>query len=348
MRRFLVIMITVMMSVGVISGCFWDDKDTTESAQSMEQIYRQEGVPVKTITVQAQQSSKSLKYSATLSGQSEAIGFSKMADVVQEVRCNIGDYVKKDQIVVTFPQDNQSVQYFQAKAAFDLATTTKERMAKLFEKGLISRQELDNVNANYEVTKANLNAVSSVIWIKAPLSGYITQINVKPSDTVAVGTPLFTVSNLNKIEAKLWVSSNEIDYIEPGQKAVVEWNGSQIEGRITQVSKVMNLGYKAFEVRALFNNAKNLLTSGVTADITIESNIRNNVIEIDRKCISVSGDQNYVFVVEDGRAVHRDITLGRSEDLTVEIVDGLQDGDILIAERNAALEDGIKVKLISE
>lgn len=314
--------------------------------KSMEQIYQESGVPVKVKEVVAGQFTKQLKYSAILKARSEAVCYSRVSDVVQEVLFKVGDYVRKDQTVITFPKNNQKVQYYQLKASYDLAEQTYHRLSKLYEQGVISKQELDNARTSYEVAKANLRITDDSLRVKAPLSGYITQLNVKPTDNVSSEQPLFTVSNLDQIEAQLWASSQEIDQIKPGQKVTLNWDGTQFEGFVSQVGQIMDGSKKAFEVRALFKNKNNILTSGITADLAIETYRNDQAITVHRKDVVSENGKQYVYVVDNGVAVKREIQTGVAEGTVIEVKSGLKLGDLLITEGNKMVADHTKVKIV--
>ena len=84
-----------------------------EQAKSMEQIYKEEGVPVKIAEIKPQHFEKMLTYHAVLTGIEESTVSAQITDRVERVLVNIGDYVKKDQVLITFPMDNPSAQYQQ-------------------------------------------------------------------------------------------------------------------------------------------------------------------------------------------------------------------------------------------
>ena len=99
-----------------------------------------------------------------------------------------------------------SVQYSQAKAAYELAKKTYERMKDIYQSGGISKQQLDQVHTNYEVSKANWNAVQQLINVRAPITGYVTAINVHETDNVQQRTILAIISKTEKLKSRIWVT----------------------------------------------------------------------------------------------------------------------------------------------
>ena len=339
-------LVALILSLVSLSGCLFGQKKET-SFKSMEQIYQEKGVPVKIEEVQVDNFVTVLKYSATLRARSEAVRYSRIADVVQDVRFKVGDYVRENEIVVTFPENNQTTQYYQVKASYQLAEATYRRMERLYQEGVISKQELDSARTNFEVAKANLNTTDDAIRVKAPLSGYITQLNVKPTDNVNQGAPLFTVSNLDQIEAQIWASSKEISQIKLGQPVTLEWNGRTYQGVVSQVSQIMDSNRKAFEVKALFKNPSKELTSGITADLTIETNRKDRAVVIERKNIINEAGKSFVYVVEQGKAVKREVKIAEGQGVRVEVLSGLKPGDVLITEGQTMVTDDVKVNIVN-
>jgi membrane fusion protein (multidrug efflux system) len=340
-------MIISLMIISMItfSGC--RDKKKNTVLQSMEQIHKATGVPVKTEIVKTSKFSTVLKYSAIVQAHSEAIKYSRVSDVVQQVYYKVGDYVHEDQTVLTFPKNNQTTQYYQLKAVCALAEQTYRRMANLYKEGIISKQELDNAQTNFEVAKANLNTTEDSLKVKAPLSGYITQLNVKPTDNVNEDEPLFTVSNLDLVEARLWASSQEAEQIKCGQKVILSWNGRRFEGSISQIGRIMDLNTKAFEVKALFKNKDKILTSGITAEVAIETYANANAVVIHRKDLVNEGDHRFVYIVDNGVAVKKEVKLGAEQGVLLEVKSGLTPGDQLIIEGNKMVEDQAKVRVVN-
>ncbi len=333
----LVCLIFVMISCG---------KETTTS-KNMEQIYQEEGVPVKTVIVKPALFETELSYYAVLSGIEESYATAMVDDRVEKILVAVGDYVKKDQVLMTFPTDNPSAQYYQAQIALDNAKIAYRRIENLFKTGGISQQELDNSKASYDVAEANWNAVRQSVKVKAPISGYVTKVNVRESDNVNRDDQLFTISKTDKLKAKVWVAESEIKNIKKGLPAYAAWNDSIITGKVVQVDMAMNQEVQAFGAVLEFINPDNCLSCGITADVKIKTYSNPEVIVTERKNILNDQDGAYIFVVNNGIAKKIPIKIGKEEGIDVEIIDGLKPGDELVVEGQLLLKHDIKVKTIN-
>lgn len=317
-----------------------------ETAKNMEQIQKENGVPVRVTEIILQPFTQMLTYNAPLSGIEESTAKSMVSDVIQSVTAKVGDYVKKDQIIITFPQDTPAAQYEQANSAYLNAKQTYERMQRLFTQGAISQQDMDNVTTGYNVSKANLNASAQMIHVKAPISGYITAMKVNPSDHVFPAAELFTVSNTSKYKAVIWVPDTDIQQIKKGMKATAVWGEQTLTGRISTISLALDQDKKAFKAEIVFDTHPKQIISGVTLEIKLEVANVPAAIVVERKSIIESDAKKYVWVERDNKAVKVEITTRRDNGIQYEVISGLAAGDKVITEGISLLTDNALVQVI--
>ncbi len=334
--------ITVLLSgILLLSGC----SKKQEKSSSMEQIYAQEGVPVKTVTVTPRLFTKQLLYNAPLSGVQESSVYASFGGEIEKIYVKVGDYVKKDDILMSFPTDNPSANYYQAKVAFENAEKAYHRMENLYASGGISKQERDNIKTQYEVAKANWNTVQQTVYVKAPISGYVTKINVHETDNVKREGELATISRTERLKCKIWASDEEILLLKKGQNASAVWNDRKIEGKVVQVNLSMNRMKQAFGVTLEFDNKEQAIPAGVTAKIAVNVYENPEAFIVKRKDVMTDGSSFFLYVAENGKARKRQVVPGHSNGLDMEIVSGLKGGELLITEGQMLLKDGIKIRI---
>lgn len=328
----------------VLNSCGEGQK---EEAKSMEQLRKENGVPVKITKIDTTVFEKSLTYYATLKGSKEQTKAAMMGGRIKAVKASVGSYVKDGQVIVEMPTDEPGTQYQQAKLAFENSKKTYERMKALLEAGETSQQNYDNVKTQYEVAKENFESVYKMLFIEAPFDGIITQTYVNQGDNVAAKDPLFTISQLNEMRARIWCSEEEISYIKKGEPAYLKSNGKDIKGYVSEVSLAMVPQRQAFYAEVTFKNQDKLLKSGITSEIYVKIYENPNAIILPDNVILKEGNKRFVFLNDNGKAVKRYIETGKRNGMDVEITDGLNPGDIVITEGLNLLEDGVKVNVIN-
>jgi len=338
----LLMLVKSIIVLAILTACSGE----AEEAKSMEQIYKEEGVPVKIKEIKPQLFEKKHTYHAILTGIEETTVSAKLTDRVERVLVNIGDYVKKDQVLITFPTDNPSAQYQQAKVAFENAKASFDRIKNLYGTGGLSQQNYDNAKTQYEVARANYENVSRIVKVMAPMDGYVTKINVVESENVKHDDDLVTVSRTDKLKAKVWVSEKEIYEVKVGLPAIARWNGSLMQGKVVQVDMAINQNHQAFGAVLEFVNNGEGCHCGVTAQIDIITTQNPQAIVVNIKDILKGVDGDYVYVNIDGRAKRRAVVEEARQNLDVQLKDGLQAGDQLIVEGQLLLDEGSRIKII--
>ena len=326
------------------SGCAQDEL----KGKSMVRVYRDKGVPVRTMRVDAQSFATQYTYFATLTGVKESNAGAPIGGTIHRIHYQVGDVVPKDAVVVSFPTDSPATQYNQARVGFNLAKTTLERMENLYAAGGIALQELDTVRTRFDVARANWDAAKQSVHVRAPISGTITQISVRESDSVEKKTLLFTVARTDRLKAEVWVNERDISHIRLSDRAIAEWNQIVLEGKVTRINRTVNPMRQAFGVVVEFENPEKTVFSGVNASITITGSDPGGVIVLERENIRFEDNGAFVFVVQNGLASRREVRTGRKNGMKVEILQGLEPGEIIVTEGLMLVEDNCRLNLIGK
>ena len=325
-----------------------------ESAASMEQLHAENGQPVSVRKLETEDFSVFLKYPALIQASSESTAYAGLNDVVRTISARVGEAVRQGDIIVSFSADNQVLQ--QATLSHENARNAYNRTNALFRSNDISRQDLDTVRMQYDISAANLKAANDMVYVKAPISGTLTQINVRVTENVRPGTPLFTVSNSNAFEARLYVGVDEIEKIKVGARAFIDLSrgrqeGQTIEGRITQVSLIMDSQRQSFPVTVFFVGGNRRLVSGMNVDISVETYRNEKAIILVRRELVQTETGPAVFVVGENtesmpKARRVAVQTGEEKGLRLEITGGLSEGDIIVSEGVNQINEETRLNIV--
>ena len=343
------------LSVFLLFSCGNKGKGTTDAAASMEQLHAENGQPVSVRELETEDFSVYLKYPALINASSESTASATLNDVVRSISVKVGDTVRQGDVIVFFSPDNQILQ--QATLAHGNARTAFERMSLLFRSSDISRQDFDTIRMQYEISQTNLKAANDMVYVKAPISGTVTQINVRVTENVRPGTPLFTISNSNAFEARLYVGAEEIERIQVGARAFIDLargkapavtplESQTIEGRITQVSLIMDSQKQAFPVTVFFNGGDRRLVSGMNVDIAVEVYRSEKAIVLSRQELIQTETGLVAFVVENNILRQIAVQTGEEKGMHVEITGGLNEGDYIVSEGVQQINSQSKINIV--
>lgn len=163
------------------------------------------------------------------------------------------------------------------------------------------------------------------------------------------GMPAFKISDKELMEVSFYVPEDVRDYVREGDRVTVEAGSGEVKGRISSISTAVDQQRGLFKIDAQITSSgdKNLSTN-TSVSLTLVTNSVKDKILIPFDSVYYDDDQAYVFVVENDRAVRRDVTAGPYNNDTIAILDGLIEGDEVIITWGAGLKDGAIVQVIEQ
>ncbi len=317
-----------------------------QAGKSMEQLHKEQGIPVRVKTVAAENFSKDLSYNATLGGSSESYGLSMLAEVVAGVHAKVGDRVSAGQVIVTFPKTTPSAQFEQASTGYNAARQAYERVKNLQAAGAVSQQDLDNAETQFKLAQANLEASRQLITVTSPISGVLTSLAVNPGEMSHPGQILFAVSGTGGYKAKFTVPDKVARSIKIGTSATATIGDMELTGRVSKISLALDPYTQAVPVEVSLPAAGQRISYGATAEIRLHTQSQADAIVVNREHIVTENGQKYVWVDENGKAAKRPIETGMDNQLQFEVVSGLHPGDQLITEGINLLSENARIRVV--
>lgn len=200
-------------------------------------------------------------------------------------------------------------------------------------------------------TENLINPSSSKVY--APIGGRVLRILEKDEKVVLAGTPIIELGNQNTIEIVVDVLSTEAAQIRSGAAVIVskDGNAEPIKARVRIVepqafTKVSALGVEEQRV--------NIVADFLTKDVNFGDNFRidvriviwqgENTLKIPSSALFRNGEKWNVFVVEYGKAKRREVKIGHQNSAEAEVLEGLNEGEIVILHPPNQLEEGSLVR----
>lgn len=208
--------------------------------------------------------------------------------------------------------------------------------------GRIPTADMKQQQLAYEKARVKLdNAYSKLdsLVIRAPIDGIVSDINVSAGETLEESVVAFNIKSADSFTIVATVDELDIVNVEVGQSAQVEVDALDDKTFAATVSRISALGtvesgVATYEVTLTLEESEGIM-DGMTASANIVVADKQQVLLAPVSCISTRGGQNYVTVVtynESGEAVttNQDVTIGMSDDDSVEILEGVSEGDLLV------------------
>ncbi len=341
-KNYLKVLVIFAASIAIV-GLQSCEKKEKVVVKSIEQIQKEQGVPVKTMDITTQELKLDLKFLSTLEGIRQATVASMVGDKIEKFPFKVGSAIREGQIVCQFPTNNPALQFEQAKVGYENFSKTYERMKALLAGGETSQQNFDNIETQYLVAKRNYEALKQMLFVEAPISGLLVEKFAEEGNKVKVGDKIFTIAQMDRMRAIFFVNDEELQYIKSGLAVTIEKNDKVYNGRITEVALAQDQMRKAFKIIAEFPNTNRELKVGMTVDVKLDYYKNPNAIVIPRSAVSVIAGKNYVYLADGDKATATEVSVGKAIGENVEIINGLKPGDKLIYQGVSLIANGTKI-----
>ncbi len=308
-----------------------------------------ESVPVETVRVGLESVTPSISYSGTVSAGREALLGAQIQGRVEKLHVDIGDRVEQGDILVEMAGE----QLVQAKAQFVVAEKDWERMTILLEKGAVTQQSFDKIDAAYQAAKAGYQMVLESAQIRAPFSGVISQRFLDEGEVftlmpTAAGSPaILELMQLDPVKITIEASERERPFLRKGLDAVVEvdgYPGREFRGTVSRIAPSFDPMSRTASAVVVISNKDETLRPGMVADVTLSLPAREAILIPRDALMRQEGTGTFfAYVVEDGIAGRRVLELGSAFGPGIEVVSGLADGDDIVTAGRYRLYDGAEV-----
>jgi membrane fusion protein (multidrug efflux system) len=301
---------------------------------------------------------------------------SKVTGYVQRIYVDRGDHVERGDLLATIRPSELPEQVTQAReqvgqaeAQFRLQKQNADRARDLYGRGLMSKAELDNAEAQLAVATAQhaaslagLGVVSTRLGetsIVAPFSGWVTRRYVDPGALVAPGPTSQNILQLMRIErVRVFVSVLEKDVpsIRKGLHAHVTVDalpGRHFEGEVTRFSPALDPATRTLEVEVQVPNPEEPLADGNGKDrplkpgmyghAALRTAVHPHALVLPIDAVVTEEEARSVFVVEGGRAKRVPVVAGFDGGDWLEIVSGLHGDEQVILTGIDLVSDGAPV-----
>ncbi|MEA3508399.1 MAG: efflux RND transporter periplasmic adaptor subunit [Synergistota bacterium] len=317
-----------------------------ETPVSVADIRAREGVPV-TVTEVCQ---GAWEHWITLYGRVVAAGQVTVAadrqEYIREVKVDVGDSVRAGQTLLVLDR-RTTLENMEAQKAREVEARNKyQRLKSLQQAGGASSQEVEGAYASSQEASARLQELRTALGrltVNSPTDGVVSARNAEVGDLVSPGQMLFTVADLNALEAELDVSPSDAVEIAVGLPARVMTPNGWIYAKIKRVNPT------ADPVTGLFTVVLSLppmsgLSPGQTVRGMIQDEALVDAISIPYEALQQLGnDEHAVFVLSDDVAVERNVIPGETFNGGVRILSGLEPCDTVIVKGSDRLFPGAGV-----
>lgn len=283
---------------------------------------------------------------------------SEISGKVISVKVDEGSFVRVGQTLAVIRADQQSIDLTAAQAAFQNAKIDNERYENAYKSGGVTQQQLDISRLQLKNAKAQLDHAKIKVGdtqVKATINGIINQRMIEPGSFVNPGTTMFEIVNVTSLKLRVEIDENQVTKYKTGDNIKVKasvYPDKEFVGKISFIAPKAS-GSLNFPVDIVVTNGtENELKAGMygTAVFSIleDKTQKKPILTIPRDAFVGGLSSGEVFVVKDGKSYLKKIVSGRNFGDQIEVLSGLNEGEIVVTAGQVNLSDGSVVKITND
>jgi len=327
----------------VLAGCA-QKKNSQEQAAAM--AVQPQAQTVKVMAASKQDVRQDGTYSATVQANAVNNIAPQSGGRIQKINVEVGDFVGSGQVLAEMDR----IQLDQAKLRLSNAETELGRLKQLYEQGGLAQSDYEAAELNYQVSKSTYDNLLENTILRSPISGVVTARNYDRGDMYGMAAPIFTVQQITPVKILVGISEGDYTKVKKGDSVTLTVDalpGKTFSGTIKRIYPTIDPMTHTVNIEVNVPNQNRELRPGMYAKVNVTFGHSSSIVVPDAAVVRLQGSgQRNVFVVENGIAVQREVTLGRHFDSQYEILSGLEVGEQVVVKGGSALRNGAAVEVI--
>jgi membrane fusion protein, multidrug efflux system len=276
----------------------------------------------------------------------------KVANQVTAVRFAEGEQVAKGAVLVELDSEQARADLAVATAALKESASQYQRSRELYDTKVLSESQIEQIEATFRANEARVASARARLndtFVRAPFAGRVGLRRISVGSLITPGEVITTLDDTSTIKLDFTVPESAVAAMQPGlevKATSVAYPDRQFSGRVASVDSRVDPSTRAVTVRALLPNADGLLKPGMFLTVRLAQAEADVLIVPEETLVPERGDV-FVYVVADGTATKRKITIGQRRVGTVQVLDGLQAGEVVVTEGTQKLRDGAAVRVVA-
>lgn len=331
----------LLLLVLIIGSCKKSEKNETISLKT---------VKVKTQTIGKTQQENQREYIGTVeSGNTVDVSFLS-SGTISKMYFSEGQKVKKGQLLASLNSTTLKRMHDASLAALKQAEDAYERLSAMHKSQSLPEIKLIDIKTKLEQAKSSEAIARKSLndaGLYAPSSGIISEKHFETGSNIIVGSPIYTIVNINKVKIKLPIPEKEISTLNLGDKVTIvagALNNQTFNGVVEEKGVVANLISHTYPVKVKISNTDSKLKPGMIVKAQVDKNSQEDAknITVPIKAVLVDyPNKRFVWTVNKENKIERKaVQLGKILGNNVEILSGLKNNDLIITEGYQNISEG--------
>ena len=315
-----------------------DTKTTTEQPQA------QVAPVVSVVTAQAEDVEITNTFTSNIEPFAVNNIVSQTAGRIVSIRAEVGDKVRKGQLLATMDDVNLA----KTRMQYVNDSTELARLTELYNIGAVAQADYDMAKLALNITKKTYYNLAENTYLRSPINGVVTARNYDKGDMYSMTQPIFVVEQIQPVKMLVNVSESLFTQVNPGMEfdiTVDAYPNEVFKGKVNLLYPTISATTHTFPVEVVCQNADERLRPGMFARVTANFGTNHHIVIPDVAVVKQQGSgEHFVYVLQpDNTVKYTLVELGVRMGNRYEIISGINEGDRIVTEGQVRLKDGVSV-----
>ncbi|MFZ5766971.1 MAG: efflux RND transporter periplasmic adaptor subunit [Thermodesulfobacteriota bacterium] len=278
----------------------------------------------------------------------------RISGTVEEVLVVEGQKVREGEVLARIEEADYRIALDAARANFDLARVTSERIRQLRDQDIVPVAELDKTENELRTARAAMENAAlnlSRCRVVAPMSGVIRRLDLKKGLMLGVGDPMAELLQIDQVKAVIGIPESDVAAVrdlDTVEFTIQALENRRVSGRLHFLSPAPDNLARLFRLELAVDNGDGAILPGMFVRANIIKKTVTNAITVPLYAVLSRNDEHFVFVEKAGLAEKRPVTLGILEEWQAQVASGLAAGERVIIEGQRDVEEGQPLTVIKQ
>ncbi|MEX0660213.1 MAG: efflux RND transporter periplasmic adaptor subunit [Balneolaceae bacterium] len=275
---------------------------------------------------------------------------SEVSGKVIEINIEEGEEVESNTLLVKVNDNDLQAEKLRLESNIEVMEQTQERQQQLFERGGATQEDYDNTMMELNNMRAEFASVEAQIdrtEIRAPFDGIVGLTYISDGAFVTSSTQIASLQDMSSVRIDFSVPERYSASIQAGSEIQFEVQGvdSVFVGEVVAKEPQIDPRTRTLQVRAISDNSDRLLNPGAFANVELILATYENSIMLPSQALIPDAGSYKVLVYDDGKVSERSVTMGIRTRDSVQILEGLSEGETVLINGLLQVNDGDEVEI---
>ncbi len=271
---------------------------------------------------------------------------------VQAVKCEEGEWVSKNDVLVELENGREKIQLQQADLKLADQERQLQRSREMLAEELISQQEFDTVDSAYRLAGTDRDLARIALeetYLRAPFAGQVTDRKIVLGQQVAIAQAMFTLADFDPLRVRVHLPEAIARKVVAGQRVLVTPDAAEapLEAIVERVSPVVDPATSTVRLTLLLHDGTEGARVGGFAKVRITTDTHRQALSVPKLALVEEGGLRSVFVAEADTVRKVEVRTGLYDESHIEVLEGIDEGEFVVTLGQGGLRTGTKIEALN-